>query len=124
VALKAYFALWTGIAPPPAESAKAPGTEGIGPGPLGKRTIFLAGDPEEFAGLATRVRTIVLNEADLDAASQKFGRMLVTHLSPIVIDQTGTREWVQIDDEWRGATYLLMKSDGKWIALLVGPWVT
>lgn len=66
----------------------------------------------------------MLNEADLDAASQKFGRMLVTHMSPIVIDQTGTRAWVQIDDEWRGATYLLMKSDGKWIALLVGPWVT
>jgi hypothetical protein len=42
----------------------------------------------------------------------------------ILIDQTGTRAWVQIDDEWRGATYLLVKKNGVWVALLLGPWVT
>jgi len=93
------------------------------PGPS-RRTIFVAGAPADFAGLMPRFRIIVLSEEDLAAASKKFGSTLATHISPIIIDYSGTRAWVQIDDEWRGATFLLEKKDGIWIAEKVDAWVS
>jgi hypothetical protein len=86
---------------------------------IGGRTIFLAGDPADFAGLSSRLRIIVVSDAEIDAASKKFGPTLATHMSPVIIDQTGTRAWVQLNDEGNGATYLLKKEDGVWTAELV-----
>lgn len=89
-----------------------------------ERTIFLAGDPADFAGVSTAQRIIVGSETDFAAASAKFGLMLATHISPVIIDRTGTRAWVEINDAWRGATYRLEKRNGVWIAQVVGSWVT
>jgi hypothetical protein len=95
------------------------------PAKLGTRTIFIAGNPADFAGVRSRLRRlIVVSEADIEAASKKFGPTLAMHISPVIIDQLGTRAWVQMNDQWRGATYLLTKRDGVWTALVVGAWVT
>jgi hypothetical protein len=91
---------------------------------IGTRTIFLAGDPADFAGLKSRLRIIVMSDAEIDAASKKFGPTLATHLSPVIIDQTGTRAWVQLEGAGNGATYLLEKEDGKWTAEIVASWVS
>jgi hypothetical protein len=88
------------------------------------RTIFVAGDPADFAGVRSRLRIIVLNEAEIDAASKRFGPTAVTRLSPVIIDQGGTRAWVQLNDESYGATYLLEKKEGVWTALVVASWVS
>jgi hypothetical protein len=91
---------------------------------IGTRTIFVAGDPSDFAGLRTRFRIIVLSEAELAAVSKKFGPTLATHLSPIILDYSGTRAWVKIDDECCGATFLLEKKDGVWIPQRLASWIT
>ncbi|MGH9421472.1 MAG: hypothetical protein ACRD3J_15955, partial [Thermoanaerobaculia bacterium] len=88
------------------------------------KTIFMVGNPEDLAGVETGNRMIVLNESELEAASKKFGGMLASHMSPIVIDQTGTRAWVQINEAWRGSTYLLTRMNGAWIALAISTWQT
>lgn len=86
---------------------------------FGARTIFLAGDPADFAGLKSRLRIIVMSDAEIDAASKKFGPTVPMHLSPVIIDQTGTRAWVQLNDVGNGVTYRLDKSDGIWTAKVV-----
>ena len=86
---------------------------------IGGRTIFLAGNPADFAGLKSRLRIIVMSDAEIDAASKRFGPTLATHLSPVIIDQTGTRAWVQLNDAGNGVTYRLEKSDGVWTAEVV-----
>jgi hypothetical protein len=91
---------------------------------IGARTIFVAGDPADFAGVRSRLRIIVLNGAEIDAASKRFGPTAVTHLSPVIIDQGGMRAWVQLNDESYGATYLLEKKEGVWTALVVASWVS
>lgn len=91
---------------------------------IGTRTVFLAGDPADFAGLESRLRIIVMSDAEIDAASKKFGPMQATHLSPVIIDQTGTRAWVQLNDAGNVATYLLGKDDGIWTAVVVGSAMT
>ncbi|MEA2345228.1 MAG: hypothetical protein QOF63_3397 [Thermoanaerobaculia bacterium] len=90
----------------------------------GARTIFVAGDPADFAGVKSRLRIIVLNEAEVDAAAKKFGSLAATRMSPVIIDQSGTRAWVQLSDESSGATYLLEKRNGVWTPLLVASWVS
>ena len=90
----------------------------------GARTIFVAGDPADFAGVRSLLRIVVLNEAEIDAASRQFGSMAATRMSPVIIDQTGTRAWVQLSDESSGATYLLEKRNGVWTALVVASWVS
>jgi len=100
------------------------GTQKAARSEVSERTIFVAGDPADFAGMQTHVRMIVLSEADLAAASKKFGPALATHMSPIVIDYSGSRAWVEINDEWRGATFLLEKKDGVWISQVVASWIT
>jgi hypothetical protein len=90
-----------------------------------QRTMFIVGDPDDFAGLQTSLRAIVVTAAEMEAAEKKFGRTLAVHISPIVIDHTGTRAWVDINDEWRGATYRLEKQeDGSWGVEIVGSWIT
>jgi hypothetical protein len=88
------------------------------------RTIFMAGDPADFSGVGSRLRIIVMNEAEIEAASKKFGPAAATHLSPVIIDQTETRAWVQLNGEGNGATYLLEKRNGVWTALVIASWVT
>lgn len=86
---------------------------------VGARTIFVPGDPADFAGISSRRRIIVVSDAEIGAASKKFGPTLAVHLSPVIIDRTGARAWVQLDDGGSGATYLLEKNDGSWTAELV-----
>ncbi|MEA2325450.1 MAG: hypothetical protein QOE68_409 [Thermoanaerobaculia bacterium] len=91
---------------------------------LGTTTMFIVGDPADFAGVTSRVRIIVTSEGEIEAASKKFGPTLAMHISLVIIDQTGTRAWVQLNDEGSGATYLLEKKEGAWIALAVASWVS
>jgi hypothetical protein len=90
---------------------------------LGEPTIFLAGDPAEFAGVTSPLRMIVMSDAEIAAASKKFGPTPATRMSPVIIDQSGTRAWVQLTDDGHGTTYLLAKRDGIWTALVVAAWV-
>jgi hypothetical protein len=90
----------------------------------GARTIFVAGDAAVFAGVRSSRRVIVLSEADIEAASKVFGPIAATNLSPVIVDQSGRRAWVQLNDRNYGATYLLEKRDGVWKALLVATWVS
>lgn len=93
--------------------------ENTGRHDIGAMTLFLAGDPADFAGLKGRLRIIVVSDAEIDAASEKFGPTAAMHLSPVIIDQTGTRAWVQLNESERSATYLLEKIDGLWTAQAV-----
>ncbi|MBV9070716.1 MAG: hypothetical protein JO231_18525 [Acidobacteria bacterium] len=90
----------------------------------GARTIFVAGDPADFAGVRGLLRIIVMSDPEIDAASKKFGPVRATHLSPVIIDQRGTRAWMQVNDDGAGATYLLEKRNGVWTATVVASWVT
>jgi len=87
------------------------------------RTIFVAGDPADFAGLR-RMRVIVVSEEEIAAATKKFGPTLPLHMSPVIIDHSGTRAWVEMNDEWRGASYLLQKKNGVWILFPAQTWIT
>ena len=58
------------------------------------------------------------------AEAQRPSRISDAPISPIIIDYSGTRAWGQIDDEWRGATFLLEKKDGVWIAEKIDSWVS
>jgi hypothetical protein len=86
---------------------------------IGGRTIFLTGNPADFAGLKSRLRIIVMSDAEIDAVSKKFGPIVATHISPVIVDQTGTRAWVQLNDAGNGATFRLEKGDGIWTAQVV-----
>jgi hypothetical protein len=86
-------------------------------------TMFIAGDPADFAAMKSRMRIIVIGDAEVDAASKKFGPTTATRVSPVIIDHTGTRAWVQLCDGDRGTTYVLAKRDGAWTALQVAAWV-
>jgi hypothetical protein len=90
---------------------------------LSPRTIFVQGDPEVFAGVRSRLRILVLSEAEVDAASKKFGPTLPTLVSPLIVDQTGRRAWVELNDVWSGVIYLLHKNDRNWTAESVASWV-
>jgi hypothetical protein len=70
------------------------------------------------------MRVIVVSEEEIAAATKKFGPTMPLHMSPVIIDQAGTRAWVQMNDEWRGATYLLEKKNGVWIAIPAFSWIT
>jgi len=86
---------------------------------IGAMTLFLAGEPADFAGLKGRLRIIVLSDAEIDAVSKKFGPTSALHLSPVIIDQTGTRAWVHLTESANGTAYLLEKIDGLWVVALV-----
>jgi hypothetical protein len=90
---------------------------------IGMRTIFLAGDREDFAGVRSALRIIVMSEAEIAAASKKFGPTAATRMSPVIIDQTATRAWVRLTDDSHGTTYLLVKKDGVWSALAIAAWI-
>jgi hypothetical protein len=82
-------------------------------------TMFIAGDPADFAAVKSRMRIIVMSDADLDAASKKFGPTAATRVSPVIIDHTGTNAWVQLTNEDHGTAYRLAKNDGIWTAVAV-----
>jgi len=86
---------------------------------IGAMTLFLTGGPADFAGLDSRLRIIVVSDAEIDAASKKFGPTAALHLSPVIIDQTGTRAWVHQAESANGTAYLLEKIDGLWVVALV-----
>jgi hypothetical protein len=91
---------------------------------VGEPVLFLIGDPSQFAGLTMTRRTIILTSDEDMEYYGKFGPTFAAHIRHFVIDTSGTRAILELDQSWAGATYLLEKTKDGWKATPVSEWIT
>lgn len=85
---------------------------------------FLEGDRSLFAPLTMRDRTIVLSGAEVEAYERKFGRTAMESIRYLLVDPSGTRVLVRLDQTTSGRTILLTKTPGGWTTQEVSSWLT
>jgi hypothetical protein len=112
------------VAAPPAAAADTEGCEMPRGSRIGERTVFVVGDAAAFTGLTPTIRIVVLTPAEFAAAEKKFGTILTTSISPVVISHDGTKAFVDINSSWRGSFYHLDKKGESWVAQAIGGFIT
>lgn len=92
---------------------------------VGQPVLFVVGDPAQFAPLAIDRRIVVLSEEQLDAYSEKFGPTYAARVRHFVIDHSGTRAIIELNQSWTGSTELLTKTDKGWVLSdMLMTWIT
>jgi len=45
-------------------------------------------------------------------------------ITPVVVDRTGTKAVVAVNESWRANVYRLEKKNGKWTLMVIGGWIS
>jgi hypothetical protein len=88
----------------------------------GERVMFLIADRAMFRPLRLDARVIVLTESEADAYADKFGPTFPARLRRFVIDRTGTRALINLDESWSGRTLLLKRTETGWQRETIAFW--
>jgi hypothetical protein len=96
----------------------------VGTSASGQSTLFLIGARSSFAPFTVEGRAIVLTQDELTAYTEKFGPIYPAQIRHFVIDHSGTRAIVELDQRWSGTTYLLTKTKDGWKSTMISMWIT
>jgi hypothetical protein len=86
-------------------------------------TMFVQGDPGDFAAVSPGRRTIVLTAEEAARARERFGPHYPGELR-LYVDHAGTRALAIWDERWRGMTVRLKNQRGTWVPTVLGSWIT
>jgi hypothetical protein len=86
--------------------------------------LFLVGDPSQFGSLSSGRQTIVLTPAELEIYEKKFGPTYPARILRFVVDHTGTRAVIELNESWKGVTYVLTKTKEGWTKAAAGMWIS
>jgi hypothetical protein len=92
--------------------------------PVAEPVVFLVGDASQFGGLTATRRTIVLTTEELEAYEKKFGPTYAARILHFAIDPSGTRAVLELNESWKGATYVLRKTKTGWTVTPTGMWIS
>jgi hypothetical protein len=87
------------------------------------RTVFVRGDPAQFAGVVCPVRVFIVTDADERHVRDHYGLFYPLSL-PVWINRDRTRAVVRWSAGWVGGTVEFTKRDGQWTSREVGGWIT
>jgi len=102
----------TGIAD---EKAAAESSCDIRTSLIGDPVLFVVADRAMFAPMAIDRRVVVLSEEELEAYTKKFGPTYAARIAHFVIDRSGTRAILELNQSWTGVTWLLKKTKDGWV---------
>ncbi|HWW62547.1 MAG TPA: hypothetical protein VN181_14335 [Thermoanaerobaculia bacterium] len=91
---------------------------------IGDATLFLIGDRAQFAPLTMSGRAIIFSGDEIEAYAKKFGPTYAGRINHFVIDHTGTRAILNVDQSWTGTTYKLTKRENGWTVEVLSSWIT
>lgn len=91
-----------------------------GPGPL-----LIAGDPSDFACLATNIEVIVFPPEAIAAMATKSPDFRAVSIERAIVNRAGDRGYVVWSAGWTGGTLgLVRRKDGSWEAFDISSWIT
>ncbi|MEA2571163.1 MAG: hypothetical protein QOI24_3164 [Acidobacteriota bacterium] len=92
---------------------------------IGAPVLFVVGDRTNFAPMSIDRRVVVLTDDELAAYSKKFGPTYGARIQHFVIDHSGTRAIIELNQSWAGSTLLLKKTKDGWtIERQLTSWIT
>ena len=87
-------------------------------------TLFIVADASAFAAVDLPRRAVVLTPAEMELYSAKFGPTYGATIRNFAIDHSGKHAVIELNESWKGGTYLLTKTDDGWTSESIGFWIS
>lgn len=91
---------------------------------IGEATLFMIGDRAPFAPLDVPQRTIVLTRGEHELYEKKFGPTYGATIRNFVVDHSGTRVLIELNEAWKGETLLMTKTKNGWESTPISMWIS
>lgn len=113
-----------GIGGDPAAAEAAQNSCEVQTSNVGGHVLFLIGDPSLLAPLTLTRRTIVLTPEESARYAKKFGPTFGASIRKFIIDHSGTRAILELNQSWTGSTLLLTKTEDGWTVEYLTMWIS